>query len=214
MNGLLWEDVIQSINFDQHEILKDIIQLHCPNGFDVDPTFRTGGFYKAGVPVPRYCFDLEPRDPRCKQSDCRSLPLEDDSVESIIFDPPFLAAGGKKGRMHQEYGTFDSIGEMESMYKESLVEFKRILRPQGILVFKCQDFVNGRQQHFLHVLVNQWAVERGFISVDLFIKLNKSAMIPANYTTQRVARKMHSYFWVFKSSGRRKRSYPAIEESE
>ncbi len=203
--NVLFEDVIQSINFDQHEILKDIITLHCPEGFEVDPTFRTGGFYKAGVPVPRYCFDLKSRDPRCEQADCRKLPLRPESVKSIIFDPPFLAAGGKKGKMHLEYSSFDSVQELKDMYIVSLQELHRILQKQGILVFKCQDFTHGRQQFFLHVEVYNMAIAAGFVGVDLFIKLNKTMMIPHNYTNQHSSRKMHSYFWVFRKLGRRRR---------
>jgi len=203
--NVLFEDVIQSINFDQHEILKDIIKLHSPDGFELDPTFNKGGFYKAGIPVPKYCYDIKPRDSRAEQADCRDLPLRPESVKSIIFDPPFLACGGVKGKMHRHYSSFDSIQDLSEMYTASLLELSRVLENQGILVFKCQDFVHGRQQFFLHVHVYNMAIEAGFCPIDLFVKLNKTMMISHNFTTQHFARKMHSYFWVFRKPGRRKR---------
>ncbi len=161
---------------------------------------RTGG---VEIPVPRLCFDLDPPDHRCEQADCRNLPLPAGSIKSMIFDPPFLAGGGKKGKMCLRYSSFDSVTEMKAMYIESLQEFMRLLEPQGILVFKCQDSTHGRQQFFLHVEVCNMAVDRGFVPIDLFIKLNKTMMIPANYTNQHTARKMHSYFWIFRKPGRR-----------
>lgn len=202
--NVLFEDVIQSINFDQHEILKNIITLHCPDGFEVDPTFRTGGFYKAGLRIPRYCFDIDSPDPRCEKADCRDLPLAPGSVRSLIFDPPFLhAGGGTGGRMTKEYDGFKTTQDRTDMYIASLQEFWRVLEPQGILVFKCQDSTHGRRNQFVHVDVYNWAVAAGFVAVDLFIKLNKTAMIPLNFTKQQTARKMHSYFWVFRKPGRR-----------
>jgi len=40
-------NIIKSINYDQHEIIKDILQLH-NNGEDIecDPTYSKGNFYK------------------------------------------------------------------------------------------------------------------------------------------------------------------------
>jgi len=203
-NGHLFENIIQSIGFDQHEILRNIISLHCRGGFDVDSTYGLGGFYKAGVPYPRYCFDLNPRDPRAKKADCRALPLERESVESMIFDPPFLFAGGKNGRMADMYGVVDTMSELVGLYTGGMAEAHRILKPQGILVVKCQDITNGRKELFVHCDVYQAALMLGFRPVDLFLKLNKTAMIPNNYENQQHARKMHSYFWVFKKPGRRK----------
>jgi hypothetical protein len=202
--SVLFEDVVQSINFDQHEILKDIIKLHCPGGFELDPCFGLGGFYKGGVPLPKYCFDIEPRDRRATEADCRRLPFKAREVGSIIFDPPFLAGGGDTGKMNARYRGGSKLWELEVLYEEALTEFQRILQPQGILVFKCQDILNGRQNNFMHVFVYEAAREAGFVGVDLFVKLNKTAMIPHNFVNQYHARKMHSYFWVFKKLGRRR----------
>ena len=198
----LFEDVIQSINYDQHEILKDIIELHCPGGFDADPAFGAGGFYKAGIKVPPYCFDIAPRDPRALAADCRDLPLSAGSVRSIIFDPPFFFGGGDGGKMNAQYKSFTSLEEMLAVYAAALGEFWRVLQPMGIVVFKCQDIIHGRKNYFIHVDVVQMAQQVGFVPIDLFLKLNKTAIIAHNYENQNHARKMHSYFWVFKKPGR------------
>jgi hypothetical protein len=200
---LKFSDVIQSVNYSQHQILEDIVKLHVRGDtFEIDATFRTGAFYAQGLPVPRYCYDIDPKQPCVINCDCRELPHKDSSVASIVFDPPFTASGGTNGKIHHDYSSFDNIEELETMYRESLKEFYRVLMRQGVLVFKCQDFTHGRQQYFSHAHVYKWASDTGYSAVDLFIKLNKTALIPHNYTKQHTARKMHSYFWVFKKPGK------------
>ena len=210
VNSLLEETkIIPSIGFDQHEILLDIMQLHCPGGFELDPTYNVGGFYQhSGIPRPRYCFDIKSLRPECEQADCRHLPLPDNSIRSAIFDPPFFATtqkSGKGGLMPQKYSYVEKMRDLHELYEDCLRELSRVLAPQGILIFKCQDCVNGRSNWFTHVWICNKAEEFGFWAIDLFIKLNKSAPIPWNFVEQHHARKMHSYFWVFKKRGRKKR---------
>lgn len=208
MTNSLFEEteIIQSINYDQHEILLDIMKLYCPEGFELDPTYCRGGFYvHSGIPRPNYCFDINPVLPECHKADCRQLPLSDRSIKSAIFDPPFFATtqrSGKNGRMCVKYGYFESMVELKCLYWDSLVELHRVLVPQGILIFKCQDSVHGRQNYWSHCFVLQAAEKIGFRAEDLFIKLNKSAATPWNMEVQQHARKMHSYFWVLRKKGR------------
>ena len=42
-------EIIKSISYSQEEILKWIIRLYCPDGFDLDPTYSKGVFYKNGT---------------------------------------------------------------------------------------------------------------------------------------------------------------------
>ncbi len=204
MNNSLLEEtkIIRSINYDQHEIILDIIQLHCPWGIELDPTYCKGNFYRhSGIRRPKYCYDINPRDPSCLQGDCRQLPLEDGSIRSIIFDPPFFVTtekSGKHGTMSTKYSYVETIPELHSLYEDSLKEFYRLLLPRGILIFKCMDSVNGRRNNFTHVWVMNRAEQIGYRAIDLFIKLNKSVPICWNMKKQNHARKYHCYFWIFK----------------
>ena len=85
-------DVIRSISYDQTEILLSILRLHVPSGvIDCDPTYSKGQFYKDGlIKQPRLRFDLYPSGPGIEKADCRHLPIEDNTLNCMILDPPFL----------------------------------------------------------------------------------------------------------------------------
>ena len=39
------KEIIKTISYDQEEIIKNIIELYCPNGIELDPTYSKGVFY-------------------------------------------------------------------------------------------------------------------------------------------------------------------------
>ena len=49
-------DTIKSIGFDQHEMIRNIITLHCPEGIECDTTYSKGNFYNkkdCGIAAPK-----------------------------------------------------------------------------------------------------------------------------------------------------------------
>lgn len=201
--------------------MRDIIRLYLsrsseagkPRRFDLDPTFGNGGFYNV-IQKPRFCFDLSPGPHLAAdvvKADVRALPLRDKSVYSIIFDPPFLAGGGKSGIMSKKYGYMEKVEDVWDLYWKALVEFNRILKPFGTVVIKCQDMVHGRNQYFTHTVIMNYAVKLGFYPKDLFVLLSKTRPTQWNVKTQIHARKFHSYFWVF---GKQKRSIGYVDDQE
>ena len=212
--------LVRSISYSQDRILRDITRLYLtrsekgrPRRFDLDPTFGYGGFYNM-IQKPKLCFDLSPApniDTEIIQADVRNLPLRDKSIYSIIFDPPFLAGGGRHGIMTSRYGTMQSIEDVWELYWKALVEFKRVLKQFGVVVVKCQDFIYGRNQYFTHTVIMNYAVKLGFYPKDLFILLSKNRPTSWNMKTQNHARKFHSYFWIF---GKQNRSIGYLEDPE
>jgi len=199
--------IIKSISYDQTEIIKNIIDLHIEKGvIDCDPTYSTGVFYKkSGIVAPEYKFDLYPQSEEVVKSNSISLPLENESLDSIMFDPPFVVSKGpslknpKKGSniISTRFSNYDSIPLLWDYYTKSLNEFYRILKPKGMLIFKCQDTVSGGKNYFSHSYVMNKALEIGYYPKDLFVLMAKTRLISGNMKNQQHARKFHSYFWVF-----------------
>ena len=193
-------ELIKSISYSQDEILNWIIKLYCPNGFDLDPTYSKGVFYK-NVPEPRLKFDLSPQIDGVQQADCINLPIESDTLQSIVFDPPFVAAipkGEATGIITTRFGYYRNIQhELWPMYSKAIKEFYRILQSNGILVFKCQDTIDSSKQYLSHVEIVNQAVSVGFYPKDLFVLLAKSRLMSPNMRHQKHCRKFHSYFLIF-----------------
>lgn len=205
-------DLLKNISYDQSEIIRNILSLHVPGGkIDCDPTFSIGGFYRGtGIEAPALRFDIAPQTEGVAQADARHLPLEDESISCMMFDPPFLATTGKSLRegkgsiINRRFGVFSSEDELFRFYRDALAEAHRVLKPDGILIFKTQDKVSSGKQYWSHVFVMNEAVKAGFYPLDLFILLAKARLVADwQARNQKTARKYNSYFWVFKKCNKR-----------
>ena len=192
--------IIKSVGDNQFSIMRDIVDLYCRGKIDCDPTYSVGNFYKTGLPQPKHKFDLVPQVDGVIEADSRKLPLEEASIESLMFDPPFISASineGKDGIMKKRFSYLKNMKLLWEYYNESLKEFYRVLKPNGVLVFKCQDVIESSKNWFTHCQVMNQAVELGFTPEDLFILTAKNRPIQSNLKEQQHARKFHSYYWVF-----------------
>ena len=193
-------EVIKSINYNQTEIIQNIIDLHCPQGIEIDITYGNGSFYK-DIKSPQRAFDLEPLFDFVEESCSTNLPLKDFSVNSIMFDPPFLTYI-KKGREHnsimaKRFSGYWSYKELEDHYKKTLNESSRVLKKKGILIFKCQDIIHNHKMHSTHNKIVQWSESLyGFRVKDIFILLAKNRMPVNSKGKQQHSRQFHSYFLV------------------
>jgi len=149
---------------------------------DCDPTYSVGNFYKnTNIPPPKYKFDINPQADEVIKGDSRHLPLEDSLLNCIMFDPPFLATTGKSlnqnddnNIINKRFGVYPTEKELHQFYIDSLIEFNRILKDKGILIFKCQDKVSSGKQYMSHVFIMNEAIKLGFYPKDLFILLAKN----------------------------------------
>lgn len=192
--------MIKTTSYDQEEILANIIKLYCPAGFYLDPTYSKGAFYKSGkIPQPIIKSDLFPQDEGICCFEASKIPLSDNSVENIIFDPPFVAGHTKEkptGIMGERFHGFPYVKDLWAWYDLCIKEHYRLLMPKGYYIFKCQDTVSSGKQHLSHVHIINEAEKAGFYTKDLFILLAKSRIIGHNHAIQKHARKFHSYFIV------------------
>jgi len=196
-------EFVKSISYDQDEILRWIMKLYCPLGFELDPTYSKGNFYK-NIPEPKYKFDILSIK-GVEQGDCRNLPFEGESIQSILFDPPFISPPYKKDApinsiITNRFGHLKGIDALFEFYDDSLQEMYRILKPDGVLVFKCQDTCYSGKQYLSHIKIVNSAVNCGFYARDLFVLLAKNRVIAPWHWNQKHARKFHSYFLVFQKN--------------
>jgi len=195
-------ELVKSISYDQDEIIRWIMNLHCPDGFELDPTYSIGNFYKK-IPQPKLKYDIAPQSSDVKQADCTDLPLDNNSIQSIMFDPPFIAGipteTAKKGIISSRFGSYKSIPRKDGlweMYLKAMAEFSRILKDNGVLVVKCQDTISDGNQFLSHIELINYGCLLGLYPKDLFVLLAENRVIK-KYPQQKHARKFHSYFIVF-----------------
>ena len=194
--------VVRSVYFDQTDILRGIMQLHCPEGFDCDMTYGSGQFWKH-LPEPRLKFDISPQVGGVQKACSTDLPVEAGSLGSLVFDPPFLTyvRAGRSGNgsmiMAKAFSGYWRYDELEDHYQHSISEAFRVLRPGGVLVFKCQDIIHNHAMHCTHARVILMAELEGFRLKDLFVLPAKHRLpSPNRRGAQQHARIFHSYFLV------------------
>lgn len=214
------KSVIKNICFDQKEILWNIMQLY--NGgeaFDCDMTSSSLKFYehkkndKYTVPEPKILFDVFPKEEKIKKIEpLGKLPLEDNSISSIVIDLPFLIfphnapssyAEGKSG-MFKRFFSYYPADELYESYYHWISEAYRVLKENGTCVFKCQSNISGGIQHSVEEYSFMYAQNVGFTVEDKFILEAKARMISGQIKKQAHARKYTSAFYVFKKTLKKK----------
>ena len=104
--------------------------------------------------------------------------------------------------MAKRFAGYWKYAELEQHYRHTLREAQRVLKPGGVMVFKCQDIIHNHKMHCTHANVLLWAAAEGFRLVDLFVLPAKHRLPSPNRAgTQRHARIFHSYFIVLGLGG-------------
>ena len=192
--------MIKSINTDNNQIILDILELHVPSKkIDVDLTYSSGNFYKDGrIKPPALKFDLFPQTPDTIQANSEYVPLLDGSVDSILYDPPFLpgASDKKTGIIAKRFGWFKTVKDLWASYDKTIQECSRILKSKGILIIKCQDVCNCGKNHASHYEVMKYGEKHGLIFKDLAILLAKHRLTDKRWKTQKHFRKFHCFFVI------------------
>lgn len=229
------QKVIKSTGYNQHHIINDMIYMHNNNQpIDVDITYSAGKFYgnfkdnygnSITIEKPKFCFDIEPQfDFVEKIEPWGKIPLEDNSVNSIIIDLPFVCSPrnsksvieNKKGSniIFKRFASYYPIGELYASYSHWLSEAYRILKNGGKCFFKCQNTISGSKFYCTEEYSWLIAQELGFYVVDRFTVLAKARLISGKIQKQQHARNFSSVFWIFEKNGKFKPiDYSNIKEN-
>ena len=70
-------------------------------------------------------------------ADFRNIPFPDETFYLVVFDPPHLIHAGEKSWVRKKYGILPS--DWKSYIREGFCECKRVLKKNGILVFKWSE---------------------------------------------------------------------------
>lgn len=182
------------------EVLTAIDDIFLKNNwYDLDCTYSKGVFYY-DIKQPRLKSDLEPLFDDVVKSDCTKLDfIEDNSLNSIVFDPPFLFRNRKSvnnDKISARFTYFKNYEELQEMYKKSMDCIYRKLKKGGYLCFKCQDMTDSKF-YCTHNFIINYAENIGFVLKDIIIKKSKSKL-QKEAKQQNCVAKIHSYWLILK----------------
>lgn len=136
----------------QTQVLYAIQQLHNKGkGIELDPMFSRGITYGDGVltPFPTKRFDIYPICEGVEKASADNLPLKASSVSSMLLDPPWLIhSPGTNDKLANRFGHWRNREQLIEFIKRIMTEGYRVLKQDGLLVFKCQDFIHNRRKFF------------------------------------------------------------------
>ena len=126
-------ELIKNIGYNQYEIIQNILKLYNEERpIECDITYSVVQFYKENtfkndngetvtiqLQQPKYKFDLYPQtEDTIALVEEGMIPLSDNSVSSIMFDPPFIIHGGSEIKdTSRIVNRFCSYTNREELYK-------------------------------------------------------------------------------------------------
>lgn len=209
------------------EVFERILILHVPRGATVaDVTYGQGVFWRN---VPKKDYKVLPTDLQTGV-DCRDLPYRDATIGCVVLDPPYMEGLFRRSKSHlagagthAAFRKYYSNGEATNdgpkyhdavldLYFRAGAEAYRVLKPDGILIVKCQDEVSANSQRLTHVEIINKYDRMGFYAKDLFVVVRPNRPVVSRTKGQVHARKNHSYFLIFVKSKLR-RSLSALPQN-
>ncbi len=197
---------------DNADVFPDVLRLHVPRGSKVaDVTYGKGVFWKSISPEE---YRVLPTDLKTGV-DCRSLPYARGTIDCVVLDPPYmeglyrsddsLAGNGTHSSFRDHYSNGDRPADLKSkwhnavleLYVQAAAEAKRVLKPDGVLIVKCQDEVSAGVQRMTHVEIIMNLLRLGYYAKDIFVMVRRNRPGVTRIVKQLHARKNHSYFLVF-----------------
>ena len=124
-------DLVLSAHVGQNaRVFADILRLHVPRGSKVaDVTYGKGVFWKEVDPT---LYTLLASDLKTGV-DCRKLPYEDASIDSVVLDPPYM-----EGFFRRAVSQLAGSGSMRPFVSTTLLQ-TRLRAARGITLPSCRS---------------------------------------------------------------------------
>lgn len=165
----------------------------------LDPTYERGTWWKEWRPE-----KLTTHHRATDGSDFRSLPYPDGTFDAIAYDPPYVAKGGRTTsgipEMDARYGQVDypaTPALLQELIDDGLTEMHRLVKPSGIVLVKCQDYISSGKRWLGRHWTLSHALALGFECVDQFEHLHPPGPQPPG-RRQVHARNNHSTLFVLR----------------
>ena len=192
---------IGSVHPSDTSALQAILGIHISeHRFAADVTYSKGGFYKNGtIPQPLLKLDLHPQHDDVVEADFTNLPMAAGTLDSIVFDPPFIVAAGKNSLIGNRFSSYPGIYALRLSYRRAIAELARVLVVGGRLVVKCQDTISSGKYWANTVYLCNVAEANCLEVVDKLMVTSRRKMHGHNHHASNQAHtdRMHCVFWVF-----------------
>lgn len=191
--------ILKSVFEGQHNC--DLIAAVAPlylSGSVLDVTYGEGKWWTRFTPDPFTFHDL-----KTDGVDFRDLPHPDQSFDTVVYDPPYVPAGGAPTvpRLHDDFrGAFGltvgrTAAEFDALVMDGLAEVCRV-SGRWVLV-KCMEFVGSASFRDMPTEITNAARGHGFVVHDRIVHFAGSGPGGHNIFKVKRARRVHSYLLVF-----------------
>ncbi len=213
--------VIKSWSKNHDELLSNIINLMHKGKVDLDVNYSSGKIWK-NLPNeirPIIKMDKVPQTKDTIKADVsKHIPLDDQSINSIISDPPYLVVGKQIPTMAKRFGGFESLDALLAYHDGAMKEFARVLKPYGRVTIKIQDISKSTGERVSTMkgydkarsynipvsdYIKRFATKYGMRYLGKFVYVNKgSLLVDLKGGEQRIPRIAHSEFLTFEKTKR------------
>lgn len=179
-------------------------------GSVLDVTYGKGNWWAKFTPDPFTFHDLHTVD----GVDFRALPHDDNSFDTVCFDPPYIPQGGDHTTSSTAPAFTQAFGlekrteaVLWDLIRAGLAECDRVAR--RFVLVKCMDFVNAGRFNLGHLNVLDASRDLGMACHDLIVHNAGTGPGEHNITEIKRERRSHSYLLTFTPSDSGSRKRPA-----
>lgn len=202
------------IKSDDIDAIRVLINIHSPSldPFIWDCTYNAGRIWKKSN------YHLIKSDINAEHevdfvADFRKIPLKDNSCEVIVFDPPHLpAAAGSVNSSKIWEKRFGNTADKDSgregyninrLFEPFLIEAKRVLVKNGIILAKIIDIVHNHQYQWQHIAFVNDVKKVKLTPCDMLIKVSKTGgnLTSGRWKNIKHLRRCHAY-WIVVRKGK------------